>query len=239
MNIVNIIEKEFLSNTSPEKASTLQRFFKTGKGEYGENDIFCGIVVPDIRKCVKKFYNKMNFVDILHFIHSNYHEFRLFGLLVLIEKYENEKLFEKKQKIINIYINNIDYANNWDLVDLTCYKLLGKFLYDFNLERQLLYDFAISNSIWKRRIAMVSTMYFVKKNNFTDTLNIAKILILDKYDLIQKSVGWLLREVGKRDLDILKNFLFENIKNIQSITFNYATEKFTKEEKDYFKKLRK
>ena len=156
----------------------------------------------------------------------------------MIEKYEKEKIFEDKQKIIDFYISNIDYVNNWDLVDLTCYKLLGKFLYDFNLNRQLLYEFAISKNMWKRRIAIVSTMYFVKKNDFADTLKIAKILIGDKEGLLQKAVGWLLREVGKKDINILKNFMLENIKSLQNITFNYVTEKFTKGEKEYFKSLK-
>ena len=234
----NKIITELLSMASKEKSLVLQRFFKTGKGEYGEGDVFCGITVPNIRKYVKKIYSEICFVDLQYFLHSKYHEFRLFGLLVLIEKYEKEKIFEDKQKIIDFYISNLDYVNNWDLVDLTCYKLLGKFLYDFNLNRQLLYEFAISKNMWKRRIAIVSTMYFVKKNDFADTLKIAKILIGDKEGLLQKAVGWLLREVGKKDINILKNFMLENIKSLQNITFNYATEKFTKGEKEYFKSLK-
>lgn len=224
---------------SKEKSLVLQRFFKTGKGEYSEGDVFCGITVPNIRRCVKKFYSEIYFADMQYFLHSKYHEFRLFGLLILIEKYKKEKIFENKQKIIDFYINNLDYVNNWDLVDLTCYKLLGRFLYDFNLNRQLLYEFAVSKNMWKRRIAIVSTMYFVKKNDFADTLKIAKILIDDKEDLLQKAIGWLLREIGKKDINILKKFIFENIKSLQNITFNYATEKFTKDEKEYFKSLKK
>lgn len=238
MNI-KIIENTLLSKSEKDKIEGLQRFFKTGKGEYAEDDKFLGITVPNVREVVKRFYKDINFNEIEHFISSEYHEFRLFALLVIIEKYNKTKIFDEKQKIIDFYFNNLKYVNNWDLVDLSCYKLYGDFLYNFNLDRKILYDFSKSNNLWIRRISIISTMYFVKKSDFTDALNISKFLIKDNEDLIQKAIGWILREIGKKDINILKQFLLDNINDIQSITFSYATEKLSQEEKIYYKNIKK
>lgn len=233
------IETILLDFSVEEKGLQLQRFFKTGKGEYGENDIFLGITVPQTRGIAKLYYKTMNFDNIYEFLLSKYHEYRLFALFVLIEQFQNTKIFEEKKEIIEFYLNNLKYVNNWDLVDLSCYKLLGDFLYNYDyLDKNILFKFVKDDSLWIKRIAIVSTMYFIRKNELDLTLQIAEILIFNKEDLLQKATGWLLREVGKKNEMLLINFLEKNINNIYNTTFSYATERLSIEIKQRLKLLR-
>lgn len=233
------IENLLLSFSNKEKAKVLQRFFKTEKGEYGENDIFLGITVPETRSIAKLYYKTMDFNNIYDFFSSKYHEYRLFALFILIEKFQKTQVFEEKKEIIEFYLNNLKYINNWDLVDLSCYKLLGDFLYNYDyLDKHILFKFVIDDNLWIKRISIVSTMYFIRKNEFDLTLQLAKILMFNKEDLLQKATGWLLREVGKKDESLLINFLENNIKNIYNTTFSYATEKLNSEIKQRLKLLR-
>lgn len=233
------IETILLDFSVEEKGLQLQRFFKTGKGEYGENDIFLGITVPQTRGIAKLYYKTMNFDNIYEFLLSKYHEYRLFALFVLIEQFQNTKIFEEKKEIIEFYLNNLKYVNNWDLVDLSCYKLLGDFLYNYDyLDKNILFKFVKDDSLWIKRIAIVSTMYFIRKNELDLTLQIAEILIFNKEDLLQKATGWLLREVGKKNEMLLINFLEKNINNIYNTTFSYATERLPIEIKQRLKLLR-
>ena len=188
------IEKEIISLKNPEKAKALQRFFKTQKGEYGKGDIFLGIKVPEQRKIAKK-YSYLSLQKIQKLLKNKIHEFRLISLLILVDKYKRANLNEKED-IFNFYLKNTRYINNWDLVDLSAPRIIGDFLYKRN--RKILYALANSSDLWEKRISILSTLYFIQYNDFQDSLAISEILLKDKYDLIHKAVGWMLREVGKK-----------------------------------------
>lgn len=203
-----------------EKAKTLERFFKTGKGEYGEGDRFLGIVVPTLRKVAKE-YSELSLSDLQKLLSSKIHEYRLTALFILVAKY---KKTESKKKIVDFYLKNTENINNWDLVDLSAPNILGDYLID--RDKDILLMLAKSSNLWERRIAVLSTFSFIKRNNFRDSLKIAEILINDKHDLIHKAVGWMLREVGKRDLETEEDFLNEHYKKMPRTCLRYAIEKF-------------
>ena len=202
-----------------------QRFFKTGKGQYAEGDKFLGIRVPKIRQQVKKF-KSVAISEILILLKSSFHEERLFALLALIEKYSKGDDAVKNQ-IYELYLGHIEYINNWDLVDSSASQIAGLHLY--NKDRQPLYALAKSDNLWARRIAIIATFYFIKQNDFTDTIGIAGMLIKDKHDLIHKAVGWMLREVGKRDRAVEEQFLQQHYKAMPRTMLRYAIEKFDEE----------
>lgn len=234
MSLANL-EKDILEIYNKEKSKIFMKFFKTGIGEYGENDKFLGITVPQIRKLAKK-YNNFSLKEIEILLKSEYHEKRLLALIILIDLF-NKK--ENRKNIVEFYLNNTKYINNWDLVDISCYKILGKYIIENNnMDYDILIRLSKSDILWERRIAIVSTMIFVKNNIFEPTLIISKNLLKNEHDLINKAVGWLLREVAKKDAFILKEFLRNNIKNISSITLNYSMEKFSKKEKSDIRKLK-
>jgi 3-methyladenine DNA glycosylase AlkD len=227
MNIADI-QKELGIYIRPEKVNDLQRFFKTGKGHYAEGDKFLGVVVPDTRKVARVFKDAP--FDILEkLIASPFHEERMLGLLILTEqaKRANEK---ELKKITEFYLKNRKGINNWDLVDVTAPKIVGKYLYEKEkLDKKatdILYTYARSKNLWEKRIAILSTFYFIREKDFTHALAIALILKNDPHDLIQKAVGWMLREVGNRNLAIEEAFLREHYKTLPRTTLRYATEKF-------------
>jgi 3-methyladenine DNA glycosylase AlkD len=221
MNILTRIKKEIRSKADPEKAKVLQGFFKTGKGEYGEGDIFIGLVVPESRK-IALMFTDISLNDIEGLLQSKIHEERLIALLILVQKFTKE---EKSQKdIYDFYLNSTKYINNWDLVDLSAEKIIGPYL--LNKSKSVLYKLAKSKNIWERRISILTTFHFIKNNSFDDTLKIADILINDDHDLIHKAVGWMLREVGKRDLNVEEEFLKLNYKKMPRTMLRYAIEKF-------------
>jgi 3-methyladenine DNA glycosylase AlkD len=223
------IVKEY---SNKEQGIFLQRFFKTGKGEYGEGDIFAGIKVPVSRKIANQFKD-LSFTDLQKVIKSKIHEERLISLFILVAKYK--KADEKeKEKIFNFYLRNISYVNNWDLVDLSAEKIIGAYLID--KDKRLLFDLVNSNSIWERRIAIISTFYFIKANQFAATLKISELLLKDKHDLIHKAVGWMLREIGKRDIQAEEIFLQKYYKKMPRTMLRYAIEKFPEKKRiDYLK----
>jgi 3-methyladenine DNA glycosylase AlkD len=222
------IEKELQSKKDPIRAKILSRFFKTGKGEYGEGDIFLGIVVP-IQRAIAKKYKDVSLKEIQKLLDSKIHEYRLTGLLVLVEKYK-----EDKELVYNFYIKNFRNINNWDLVDLTAPKIMGDFLKDKN--RDILYSLATSNNLWEKRISIVATFAFIKDNDFKDTLKISEILLKDEHDLIHKAVGWMLREVGKRNKDLEKEFLDKYYRIMPRTMLRYSIEKFDPKEKEFYMK---
>ncbi len=225
-----VIEKlKSLSDSKIAKQS--QRFFKTGKGEYGEGDKFLGIRVPVIRKVVKEFKD-ISLEDIVDVLQSEYHEIRLFAVLAMVAKYA--KTQSEKDAIYSAYIANRKYVNNWDLVDVTTPHIVGAFLYDKN--REILYKFAKSADLWERRIAIIATFYFIRQNDFKDTLEISKILLHDKEDLIHKAVGWMLREVGKRSLETEETFLIKYYKLMPRTMLRYAIEKFEESKRQKYLK---
>lgn len=231
--VVTEIKKEFKKFSNQERAELLQRYFKTGKGEYGEGDIFLGLRVSDTRKIAKK-YNTISIGEAAEFLPSQYHEERLFALLVLINIFQrgNE---EDRKKIFDLYLQNTNYINNWDLVDVSAGKIVGACL--FNHDRAPISKLAKSRNLWERRISIMATSYFIKHNSFDDTFNITEILLHDKDDLIHKAVGWMLREIGKRELEIEEEFLKKYYKEMPRTMLRYAIEKFPEEKrKSYLKK---
>ncbi len=211
---------------SKERSKHSMRFFKTGKGEYGEGDIFLGLTVPEQRDFAKR-YKGLSISQIQRLLDSDIHEHRLIGGLILIHKFN-----KNPEEIFNFYMKNAKRFNNWDLVDLTAPKISGEFLKDKN--KKILYELAKSKNLWEKRIAIVSTYSFIRGGNFADTLKISEILLGDPHDLINKAVGWMLREIGKRDDKILKDFLKVNYKQIQRTTLRYAIERFPESERKKF-----
>ncbi|MCP4650530.1 MAG: DNA alkylation repair protein [PVC group bacterium] len=203
-------------------AEQLQRFFKTGPGEYGEGDIFYGIKVPVLRDLSKQ-YKDIEIKEVKSLLKSPYHEERLLALFILTLKFDKGDL-KVKEGIYKSYLAHTKYINNWDLVDLSAYKIVGVYLSDKS--RKPLYALAKSKSLWERRIAVISTFYFIKNNDFTDILKISRLLISDKEDLMHKAVGWMLREVGKRDLKTEEEFLKKYYKRMPRTMLRYAIEKF-------------
>jgi len=221
------MQKQLHSLANPQKAETTKRFFKTGIGEYAEGDIFIGVTVPEIRGIAKRLYKEANFEGIAQILHSKIHEERALALMILVEKYQKTK----DESVIEFYLEpkNLQYVNNWDLVDLSCYKILGEYLLQNPHKIDILYEFTTSQNLWIRRIAIVSTFAFIRKNSFEHTIKISEILMNDKHDLIHKAVGWMLREVGKRDEGVLTQFLQQYHQKMPRICYRYANERLRME----------
>jgi 3-methyladenine DNA glycosylase AlkD len=224
------VKKVLEKLTDPKQAAILQRFFKTGQGEYGEGDVFLGIKVPKQRGLVKK-YKDLPLVEVLNLLKSKIHEHRLVALLILVEKFR--KADEKEQKkIFDLYVKNTKHINNWDLVDLSAPNIVGAFL--LNKPRTILNQLVTSKILWERRIAVLSTFAFIKNNEFADTLKIAEVLVNDEHDLIHKAVGWMLREVGKRDQAKEEQFLKKHAEKMPRTMLRYAIEKFSQTKRKYY-----
>lgn len=228
LSIRNELRK--LGNKEIEEHS--QRFFKTGDGQYGEGDKFLGIRVPVLRKLAKK-YQKISIRKAFLLLKSQFHEERLLSLFILIDifKKTNE---EKKELIYNQYLNNTKFINNWDLVDCSAEYIVGAYLRERN--KQPIYSLAKSGNLWKRRISIMSTFHFIKNKKFTETLKVSEILLHDKEDLIHKAVGWMLREIGKRDIKAEEDFLKKHYKAMPRTMLRYAIEKFHEERREKYLK---
>lgn len=226
------LKKKIKQAARPEDAVLLQRYFKTGKGEYGEGDKFIGIKVPVLRAIAKEFYT-LEFDEIKDLIQSPIHEERMISLFILVHKYA--KADEKeKEKIFRFYLKNTKFINNWDLVDLSAPQIIGGYL--LNKERTVLYKLAVSRSLWERRISVLATFAFIKIGDFNDAIELSKILMNDKHDLIQKAVGWMLREIGKRDIETEEEFLREYCRVMPRTMLRYAIEKFPEDKRKYYMK---
>ncbi len=218
------VQKELNSIANPKKAEFLMRFFRTGKGEYGEGDIFYGITVPQTRKIAQK-YSGIELEEISWLLGSKIHEERLCGLLILVHKFQKGGVQEKKS-IFDFYISNIAWVNNWDLVDLSADKIVGEYLAGRREEMHVLEKLAKSDNLWERRISIVATFALIKRNEWKQTFKISKMLLNDRHDLIHKAVGWMLREVGKRaGVGKLEEFLEKNAAKIPRTTLRYAIER--------------
>ena len=204
---MSILLSSMISKADPSQVAGLSRFFKTGPGQYGEGDKFLGIKVPVTREVVKECWREIGFDELEECISSEYHEVRLAALLTLVEVFKHAKKNPAlQQQCVDFYLSHTAFINNWDLVDLSCYPLLGEWLLDKN--RTLLYDLARDGkTLWEQRIGMVSTMTFIRHGQLQDTFDIADILLHHPHDLIHKAVGWLLREAGKRDKPALEAYL--------------------------------
>ena len=226
------IQKELKRLGNKEYAARLRKYFKTGKGEYGEGDRFLGIRVPVLRKLVKK-YRKISIGEVSELLKSQFHEERLFSLLVLVDIFKTANN-EDKKIIYTLYLSNTKFINNWDLVDASAGYIVGAYL--LTRDKKPIYMLARSKILWERRISIMSTSHFIKYNKFVDSLNIAEILLDDEEDLIHKAVGWMLREIGKRDFELVERFLGKYYKSMPRTMLRYAIEKFPEEKrKSYLK----
>lgn len=229
------LRRDLLALADPEKAKILQGFFKTGIGTYGEGDCFVGITVPKIRSFAKK-VGRIPLSDLEPLFQDNIHECRLFVLLNLVEQFRVSKNEDERKALYEFYLSNTGFINNWDLVDLSAYQIVGMYLRQ--KDRAPLYRLAKSSSIWEQRIAIVGTWKYIREKDFQDTLKIARILLLNEYDLIRKAVGWMLREVGKQDKETLIDFLKENYSVMPRTMLRYAIERLSPEEKSFFMKTK-
>lgn len=226
-NELKELRKEIKKYSSKSQAEINLKFFKTGKGEYGERDVFLGLNTPNQRKIAKKYENfPIKYIEAL--LRSKIHEERSIALFILIKQFQNDK------NLVNFYLSHKHRVNNWDLVDSSAHKILGQAILDGVKDKGVIYSLAKSNKLWDKRIAIIATFQFIKNGKFEDTLKIAEILLKDTHDLIHKAVGWMLREVGKRNCEILENFLKKHHKQMPRTMLRYAIEKFDeKKRKEY------
>lgn len=230
MNQLTQIKIDIEKIATKERAIVSQRYFKTGKGEYGEGDFFIGLTVPQTRELAKK-YKNLQINEIKELLTSRIHEYRLLALFILVSKFKKSKEIER-QELCDFYLNHTEYINNWDLVDQSAHLILGEHL--INKDKSLLEKLAKAESLWERRISIIATLQFIRKNQFNETFKIANILLKDKHDLIHKAVGWMLREVGKKDRNQLENFLNKHHKAMPRTMLRYSLEHFSKEKKLHY-----
>lgn len=234
IGIMNVLLEQMVAQADPAQVAGLARFFKTGPGQYGEGDKFLGIKVPVTRAVVKECWKKLGFPELEECVSSEYHELRLAALLTLVEIYKHaRKTPATQQECIDFYLSHTSFINNWDLVDLSCYPLLGEWLLD--KDRSILYELARNGrNLWEQRIGIVSTMTFIRHGQLDDTFAIADILLHHPHDLIHKSVGWLLREAGKRDKSALEAYLAPRFTTMPRTMLRYAIEKFQEPERQRY-----
>ena len=218
------LKKDLRKFERPEKAKILTRFFKTGKGEYAEGDQFLGLKTDETRSVAAR-YKDIGYEDVEKLLASPIHEERMVAVMILVGRFKKGSIDIKKE-VYELFISNISGINNWDLVDVSVPHIIGGYLYLSKGKRNILYDFAESHNLWKKRIAIMSTFYFVREKDFKDTLEISKILLNDKHNLIHKAVGWMLREIGNRNLSIEEKFLKTRYQKMPRTMLRYAIEKF-------------
>lgn len=223
---------ELLSVARPEKVEIFYSFFKTGKGEYGEGDIFIGVTVPDNRKIAHRYFEK-TLEEIGEMLSQDIHEYRLSGLLALVHKFDKEKDLAKRQEIVDFYVANAEKCNNWDLVDLSAPYILGRHLLSYP-NALLLDDLSKSDNLWRQRIAIVATMMLIRHNKYDDTMRIAERYLSHPHQLIHKATGWMLREVGKRDEQQLLHFLDNHCAKMPRTALRYAIERLSEEKRKFY-----
>lgn len=234
-SILKEIKESLAVLSIPEKAAFLPRFFKTGKGEYGEGDQFIGVIVPDQRKVAKEYFSKITLKELSELLSSEIHEHRLTALLMLISKFEKAKEQTVKDEIVKFYLNHLQFINNWDLVDTSCYKILGRYAFE-NQKENLLKELSKSDEMWHKRIAVVGTMHYIKKGSFDLTKEFVTQNLHHPHDLMHKANGWLLREMGNKDESELIAYLNQHYKEMPRTCLRYAIEKLDEElRQDYLK----
>lgn len=237
MDYVQQIKQELSRYADPVKKEFFPKYFKAAPGDYGEGDRFMGVTVPNQRKVAKQYYREITLEEVIKLLQDPIHECRLTALFIMVNKYERSKEEAEKEEIVQCYLDNLSFVNNWDLVDSSAYKLLGPHLE--HRDRQLLYRLAESRDLWQQRIAIITTLHFVRNNDFDDTLRIAEMLLDHPHDLIHKAVGWMLREVGKRDLDRELEFLDRHYRQMPRTMLRYAIEKLEPELRQQYLQGRK
>lgn len=223
---------ELKSLADSEQAVHLRRFFKTGKGQYGEGDVFLGIKVPVTRSVAKKYYNNLSLDDIQKLLANPYHEVRLLALLVMVFKYEKTDL---KNEIFEIYLKNVDFINNWDLVDLSAPKIVGHYIHEHKIYDDI-YNLANVDHLWSNRVAVVSQYYSIKRSDFSLILELSEKFLTHEHDLMHKAVGWMLREMGKVDETPLYEFLDEHYKVMPRTMLRYSLEKLSEDKRKHYMK---
>ncbi len=235
MTMIDEIREALRALVIREKAEFLPKFFKTGKGEYGEGDLFLGVKVPDQRAVAKEYFSRISLEELKDLLSSPYHEERLTALLILVSKFEKSKKNEDKKEIVDFYLNHLQFINNWDLVDTSCYKILGRFAFENNQDN-LLRNLSLSNEMWHKRIAVVGTIHYVKKGKFELTKEFVKENLQHSHDLMHKANGWLLREMGEKNEEELIEFLNNHYQQMPRTSLRYAIEKLDEEvRQDYLK----
>ncbi|SIN97695.1 DNA alkylation repair protein [Algoriphagus halophilus] len=234
--LVEQIKAALEDKAIPEKAAFFPRFFKSGPGEYGEGDKFLGVKVPEQRKIAKSVYKDISLDEIETLIQDEYHEVRLTGVLILVYRYEKLKSDEERKKLVDFYLSNLKWVNNWDLVDSSCHHILGH--YYLNRDKSLFYELAATNHLWSQRVAMVSTYYWIKRGEFKDALALAEKFLDHPHDLMHKAVGWMLREIGNQDFKVEYVFLKKHYRQMPRTALRYAIEKFDEEVRQDFLKGR-
>jgi 3-methyladenine DNA glycosylase AlkD len=230
--MLNNLIRELKLKANPEKAKILSKFFKTGKGEYAEGDKFLGITVPIQRKIAKK-YTSITLYQLQELLDSTIHEHRFTALVILIQKYQKANQKEKTN-IFNFYIDNFQNINNWDLVDVSCSNIVGDYLLDKSKEQ--LYEWSKSNHLWTKRISIVSTLKLIKANQFQPTIDLAEKFLGDTHDLIHKATGWMLRELGKKNQELLEEFLNKHSKRMPRTMLRYSIERLNTEKRRHYMK---
>lgn len=208
----------------PEKAEFFPQFFKSMPGGYAEGDQFLGVTVPEQRKVAKAVYKEISYVEIEELLHDVYHEVRLTAIHILVYRYQKLKTDFDRKELVDFYLSQLDYVNNWDLVDSSCHHILGH--YYLNREKKLFYELAEADHLWRQRVAMISSYYWIKKGLFVDALALAEMLLNHPHDLIHKAVGWMLREIGNRDFEVELDFLRKHYTTMPRTALRYAIEKF-------------
>jgi 3-methyladenine DNA glycosylase AlkD len=237
MSDAKTISKALLAFASKEKAEFLPRFFKTGKGEYGEGDRFHGVVVPDLRKVANKFSSTTSKEVIIELLHSPFHEERLTGVFILCNKFNEAKKIGKEKEWYDLYLKMAERINNWDLVDASAHIIVGQYLED--KDRSILYKLAKENSLWKNRIAVVATWHFIRKNSdLKDILQLSEIMLTHKHDLMHKATGWMLREGWKKDAKQIEKFLDKFATQMPRTMLRYAIEKMEETKRKGYLNLR-
>ncbi len=231
------IVKDLKSFIQPEKASFLPRFFKTGKGEYAEGDLFYGIVVPDQRKVAKRHASSTNSATIVKLLDSPYHEERLTGIFILCHHFIESHRIGSGKEWFDLYVSKTDRINNWDLVDSSAHIIVGQYLE--KRDRSILYQFAKSNSLWENRIAVVATLHFIRRNDLKDILQLSELLMHHPHDLMHKAIGWMLREGWKRDPLAIEEFLDENAANMPRTMLRYTIEKMDENQRKAYLLVKK
>ena len=230
------IERDLMEAARPDKVEVLASFFKSGCGEYGEGDVFIGVSVPDNRRVARRHLDA-GLDDVRRLLQSPVHEVRLCALLVLVEQYRRGDA-ARRREIYDFYLTVTDRINNWDLVDLSCQYIIGPQLMDGG-DRSVLVMLAASESMWRRRIAVVSTLWMVRHGEVDDAIGICTMLLGDREDLIRKACGWVLREVGKKDKGRLTAFLDRHAGDMSRTTLRYAIERFDRDERAHYMRLGK
>ena len=229
------IEEALQMLSTPERAIQMPRYFKTGKGEYGEGDIFYGVSVPDQRSVAKEFYREISLEELSEVLKSEVHEMRLTAILILVAKYKKAKSNTEKRQLVDFYLDHLEYVNNWDIVDSSAHKILGAYAFH-NGEEEILYKLSSDEDMWKKRVAVVGSFWFIKNRHYELTQKLVLNNLKHPHDLMHKANGWMLREIGKKDESVMLDFLNKYYKEMPRTSLRYAIERLDEElRQDYLK----